>query len=138
MSERSVPHHGARSNGMQLLRIKHSLICSERVWFFVSFALVMSTPAMDTALLASYCSFSEQYIQTLIDSPSSDLVTSFFENLIAKAKEHDRLKADHLRLDVELENAVRGGESRTRALKANTDKALKDIEALRIELNEKG
>jgi len=100
--------------------------------------LVMATTALDTAYLASYCSWTQPSLQTLIDSPSSDLITSFLENLITKAQEHDRLKAERLRLDVELENAVRGGESRTRGLKANTEKALRDVEALRTSLNEKG
>lgn len=98
----------------------------------------MASAAVDTAYLANFCAVPETNIKTLTTSPTADLVTSFLQSLITKAQEHEFLKSDRLRLDVELENAVRGGESRVRGVKATADKALKESDALRRKLHEEG
>ncbi|KAI9654433.1 MAG: hypothetical protein M1831_005399 [Alyxoria varia] len=96
----------------------------------------MAAAVLDTAHLASYTSIPQSDIQTLINEPHPELVNTFLKAISAKAQEHERLESERLRLDVELENAVHGGESRSRTLKANADKALQDVEALRVRLNE--
>ncbi|KAL9057915.1 MAG: hypothetical protein Q9162_002042 [Coniocarpon cinnabarinum] len=92
--------------------------------------------AVDTAYLASYCSIPESSIQTLVSEPTPDLLTTFLQTLVIRAQEHEALKSEHLRRDVELENAVRGGEAKARVLKANADKAQEHVETLRKQLDE--
>ena len=94
--------------------------------------------AVDIAFLAGYSSIPEANVNTLINQPTTDLVTTFLQTLIIRAQEHEALKAEHLRRDVELENAVRGGEAKARVLKANADKSLQEVESLRRQLNEQG
>lgn len=94
--------------------------------------------AVDTAYVASYCGVPESNVQTLTEAPTADLVTTFLRTVITRAQEHETLKAERLRVDVELENAVRGGEAKARALKANADKALQDVQALRKRLDDEG
>ena len=94
--------------------------------------------SVDTAYVASYCSIPESSVDTLITNPTSELVTIFLETLITKAQEHEALKSDQLRRDVELENAIRGGEAKARVLKANVEKAQEEVSSLRKLLNEEG
>ena len=98
----------------------------------------MAAAVLDTAHLASFTSIPHSDIQTLVSEPTPDLVNAFLKAISTKAHEYERLESERLRLDVELENAVHGGESRSRTLKANADKALQDVEALRVKLNEEG
>jgi nucleoprotein TPR len=80
----------------------------------------------------------ESTIQSLLDAPTAELVRSFLERLAAFAKEHDILKAEKLRSDVELEAAVRGGENRARQMRDSVQKNLAQVEALRRQLGECG
>ncbi|KAK8184280.1 hypothetical protein BC567DRAFT_218003 [Phyllosticta citribraziliensis] len=98
----------------------------------------MATAAIDTAYIAASYSIPEPTLQTLLDAPTVELVQQLLSHIEAKAKEFDELKAEKLRSDVELENAVRTGDNRARALKASVDKGLKDVEELRRKLNEEG
>ena len=98
----------------------------------------MATIALDLPYLSTYANISEPDLLTLVQNPSTELVTSFLEQIIIKAQDYERLKADRLRADVELENAVRNGELHARTLKANVDKALAEAQALRKQLNEEG
>lgn len=98
----------------------------------------MAAAVVDTAYLASFCSVPQTNVQTLIDQPTQDLVLSFLQSLTGKAQEHDKLQSERYRLDVELENAVRGGESRAQTLKVNADKALEDVKLLGEKLNQEG
>ena len=94
--------------------------------------------AVDTAYVANYCGIPQSNVDTLVAEPSPDLVTTFLRTIITRAQEHEALKTERLRADVELENAVRGGEARARTLKANADKALQEVESLRKKLDEEG
>ena len=98
----------------------------------------MAAAAVDIPYLSTYSSVPEPSLRNLIDTPTTELVTSFLQTLITKAQEHDRLRSERLRQDVELENAIRGSESRARGLKATADKSIKEVETLRKQLNDRG
>ena len=98
----------------------------------------MAAIEFDLAQLSSYCSLPQQSFQTLLDSPTKELVQSLLECVVAKFQEHNELVSEKLRLGVELENAVRGGETKNRALKSSVDKGLKEVADLRQKLSEEG
>lgn len=97
-----------------------------------------TAPVLDLPYLSTYCAVPESTLQSLVQAPTVDLVTSFLQLLLPRAQENERIKSERLRLDVELENAVRSADLRTRILKANTDKALKEVDDLRQKLNQEG
>lgn len=98
----------------------------------------MATAAIDTAYIAAAYSLREPSLRTLLDAPTAELVQELLAKIEAKAREFDEVKAEKLRSDVELENAVRTGDARARALKASVDKNLKEVEEVRKKLNEEG
>ncbi|KAH0556454.1 hypothetical protein GP486_005636 [Trichoglossum hirsutum] len=96
----------------------------------------MATAVVDVAYLSSYLSVPEPTLSTLVDEPTKELVNAVLQAVTARAKEHDEVNAAKLLLDVELENAVRTGDSRTRGLKASVEKGLKELAELRGKLKE--
>jgi nucleoprotein TPR len=98
----------------------------------------MATAVVDVAYLSSYLSVPESNLSTLVDQPTKELVNAVLQAVTAKAREHDEINAAKLHLDVELENAVRTGDSRTRGLKASVEKGLKELAELRGKLKEEG
>lgn len=98
----------------------------------------MAAATVDTAYIAASYAIPETTIDSLLESPTKELVQSLLQQLENKAKEFEQIQAEKLRSDVELENAVRGTESRTRSLKASVDKGLKENQELRTKLNEAG
>lgn len=98
----------------------------------------MAAAELDVAQLATYCSVPQQTINTLLDAPTTELVRSLLENVAAKAREHNELVSGKLKLGVELENAVRGGEAKSRVLKVTIDKGLKEAADLRQKLQTEG
>jgi nucleoprotein TPR len=71
----------------------------------------------------------------LIDAPTAELVKNFLLSLTDKGKEHEALKADKLKVDVELENTVRTSESKLKTQKASVTKNAKEVEDLRTKLS---
>jgi nucleoprotein TPR len=98
----------------------------------------MAVATIDTTYLSQYLKLPEPTLSTAIDSPTVELVKSILEAVTTKAREHEDLTAEKLRVDVELENAVRNSEVRSQGLKNTVDKALKDVEDLRQKLNDEG
>lgn len=98
----------------------------------------MAAATIDTPYIAASFDVPEPTILSLLETPTVELVQVLLEKLEYKAREYDTITAEKLRSDVELENAVRTGEARARALKASLDKALKDVEALRTKVNDEG
>ncbi|KAK3724794.1 Protein mlp1 [Vermiconidia calcicola] len=92
--------------------------------------------AFDIPYLSTTYNYQEPDIQTLIDAPTTELVKEFLTSLTAKGQEYDTLKADKLRVDVELENTVRTSETKVKAQKAAVTRNAKEIEALRSKLND--
>ncbi|KAH8600298.1 hypothetical protein B0O99DRAFT_668268 [Bisporella sp. PMI_857] len=67
---------------------------------------------------------------------SRELVQSVLAAVTAKAKEHDELAADKLRVDIELENAVRSSETRIEGLRSTIEKSQRTVEDVRVQLKE--
>jgi nucleoprotein TPR len=98
----------------------------------------MAAAVVDAGYIASHYELPEPTVQTLLDSPTVELVTSFLQQAFAKAQEFELLKQEKLRTDVELESAVHASENRTRQLRESVDKGLKEVESLRKQLSESG
>ena len=98
----------------------------------------MAVAQLDVAQLSSFCSLPQQSINTLLDAPTAALVRTLLENISVKAHEHNELASEKLKLGVELENAVRGGETKSRVLKGSIDKGLKEATDLRQKLQAEG
>jgi hypothetical protein len=106
-----------------------------RVYLYV---LIMATASLDTPYLSTYLSIQQQTLTSLVNEPTLDLVNVLLQAVTKKAREHEEIKSEKLRLEVELENAVRNGEQRSRGLKAAVEKSLKDVEDLREKLSKEG
>ena len=98
----------------------------------------MAVAQLDKAQLSSFCSLPQHSIDTLLDAPTAGLVRTLLENISVRAHEHNELVSEKLRLGVELENAVRGGETKSRILKGSIDKGLKEATDLRQKLEAVG
>ena len=101
-------------------------------------AFAMAAAELDLNQISSFCSLPHNSITTLLDAPTTDLVQSLLRNIASKAQEHGELTSKKLKLGVELENAVRGGETKTRILKSSVEKALKEAADLRQRLEDEG
>ena len=91
---------------------------------------------LDVAFLSNTFGIPETDIDTLIESPTIELVKQFLGSIVTKGQEYDSLKAEKLRVDVELENTVRTSETKVKAQKAAVTKHAKELEELRTKLNE--
>lgn len=98
----------------------------------------MAIAQLDVPQLSSFCSLPQQSIDTLLDAPTAGLVRTLLENISVKAREHNDLASEKLRLGVELENAVRGGETKSRVLKGTIDKGHKEAADLRQKIQAEG
>lgn len=98
----------------------------------------MATAEVDVARLSSFCAVPQASLESLLDKPTTDLVRTLLQSLLPRVHEYDGLKADKLKLHVELENAVRGGESKSRALKNSIDKGQKENASLKQKIQEEG
>ncbi|KAL8907417.1 MAG: hypothetical protein Q9171_005859 [Xanthocarpia ochracea] len=94
----------------------------------------MAAAELDIPRLSSFCAVPQTSLTTLLDTPTSDLVRNLLASLSPRIHEYDTLKAENLKLNVELENVVRGGESKSRVLKNSVDKALRETAELRQKL----
>ncbi|KAL1956278.1 hypothetical protein VTO42DRAFT_7451 [Malbranchea cinnamomea] len=96
----------------------------------------MATVAVDLPFIASHYAIPETTLTTLTQEPTVHLVKQLLECIARKARETEELKSDKLRLEVELENAVRSGETKVKALKASAEKARAEISSLRTKLQD--
>ena len=94
--------------------------------------------SLDLSRLSTFSSISENTLSTLVESPTTDLVTTLLKAITQKAGDFEKSKSENLKLSVELENAVRASESKSRVLKGSVDKALKESADLRDQLNAEG
>lgn len=94
--------------------------------------------ALDVDYLSAYLNVPQPTLTTTIDAPTAELVRQVLNAVTAKAREHDELAADKLRVDIELENAVRSSETRVEGLRSTIEKSQKTVEELRTKLKEEG
>ena len=99
---------------------------------------MMAITQLDLAQLSSFCSLPQHSINTLLDAPTAGLVRTLLENISVRAHEHNDSASERLKLGVELENAVRGGETKNRILKGSIDKGLKEATDLKQKLQAEG
>lgn len=98
----------------------------------------MAAVELDIPHLSSYLSFPVASINTIVSSPTVELVKALLDKVSAQARAHELLQAEKIKLDVELENAIRTGESKTRLMKASVEKSLKEVAGLRQQLEAQG
>jgi len=98
----------------------------------------MAAATADVGFLAASYSVPESTIQSLLQQPTVELVQALLTQIDAKAREYEDLQSEKLKVDVELDNAVQGGEQRARTLKATADKAQKEAAELRQRIAEEG
>lgn len=98
----------------------------------------MAAATVELPFLSSHYSIPESTLTTLTQAPTVELVNQLLESITTKAREYDELKSDKLRLEVELENAVRTSESKIKVLKGSVEKHLAEISDLRTKLQESG
>lgn len=98
----------------------------------------MATAVLDVEYLSGYLNISQDNITAVLDAPTADLVRSVLDAVTTKAREHDVLAADKIRVDIELENAVRSSETRIEGLRTSVEKAQKTVEEVRTKLKEEG
>lgn len=100
--------------------------------------VAMAAATVDVPFLSTHYSIPETTLTTLTQAPTVDLVNQLLESITTKAREYDELKSDKLRLEVELENAVRTSESKIKVLKGSVEKGLAERADLRTKLQEAG
>ncbi|KAK1755662.1 nucleo protein TPR [Echria macrotheca] len=93
----------------------------------------MAAAEVDLAYLSTHVGVPETDINSAITAPTPDVVKVIFGAIIAKLRD---LEQEKFQLDVELEGAIRGSESRCEQFKSTADKALKDVEELRQKLQD--
>jgi nucleoprotein TPR len=98
----------------------------------------MAAVTIEIPFLSSHYGIPESTLTTLTQAPSVELVNQLLESITTKAREFDELKSDKLRLEVELENAVRSSESKIKVLKGSVEKSLTEVSSLRTRLQESG
>lgn len=98
----------------------------------------MADTAVELPYLSSHYAIPQATLSSLTEAPTVDLVNQLLQSITRKAREYDELKSDKLRLEVELENAVRSNESKIKLLKSTVDKGHAEVEDLRRKLHDSG
>ena len=98
----------------------------------------MAAEVLDLEHISSSYSIPQDTVQSLLDTPTADLVRTLLQAIDARSRDHEQVKSQNLKLSVELENAVRGGETKTRVLKGSIDKASKEAAELKQRLLSEG
>jgi nucleoprotein TPR len=93
---------------------------------------------LDVDYLSAYLNVPQPTLTTIVDAPTAELVRLVLDAVKTKAREHDELAADKLRVDIELENAVRSSETRVEGLRSAIGKSQRTVEELRTKLKEEG
>ena len=98
----------------------------------------MAAATVELPYLSSHHSIPESTLSTLTQAPTVELVNQLLESITKKAHETDELNSDKLRLEVELENAVRSSDSKIKVLKNSVEKGHAEVEESRKKLHESG
>ena len=98
----------------------------------------MAAMELDVPQLASFCSIPETSLTTVLDAPTAELVKTLLKKISGKAREFDEVKSQQLKLTVELENAIRGGDAKSRVLKGSLEKVQKEAADARQSVQKEG
>ncbi|RDW65842.1 putative filament-forming protein (Tpr/p270) [Aspergillus mulundensis] len=96
----------------------------------------MAAATIELPFLSTHYAIAESTLGTLTEAPTVELVNQLLEAITKKAREHDELKSDKLRLEVELESAVRSSETKIKVLKGSVEKGHAEVEETRKKLHE--
>ncbi|KAK4145277.1 uncharacterized protein C8A04DRAFT_10854 [Dichotomopilus funicola] len=91
----------------------------------------MAAAEVDLAYLSAHAGVPEADLDTVVATPTVELVASVLGAIVIKLRD---LENEKFQLNVELEAAYRSAESRCEQFKGTTDKALKDVEEVRQKL----
>lgn len=91
---------------------------------------------LDVSYVATTFGVAEHDVQQLLDAPTAELVEDFLLSLTDKGQEFDKLRAEKLKVDVELDNTVRTSDAKVKAQKSAVAKAHKEVEDLRTKLDQ--
>jgi nucleoprotein TPR len=89
---------------------------------------------VDVRAISAFSSIPESSINSLLSSPTTELVASLLKGIENKVKEFEQTKSQKVKLEVELETVVRTSESKVKVLQNSRDKALVETSKLRVEL----
>lgn len=98
----------------------------------------MTETVVQLPYLSVHYDIPESTLSSLTQAPTVDLVNQLLGSITRKAHAFDELKSDKLRLEVELENAVRSNESKVKVLKNTIEKGHTEVQELRKKLQESG
>lgn len=98
----------------------------------------MATISWDVGHLSTFLGVPEPTITTLIDTPTLELVRAVLDAAARKAHDFEELQSEKLRLEVELENAVRSSENKVHGLKVTVENSLKEAAEIREKLSSEG
>ena len=98
----------------------------------------MEPPQLDTPRLASFFAIPETLLNSLLSSPTIEIVQTLLGKASIKAREHEQLEVEKTRLEVQLENVVRTDEAKIRMLKVSLEKGQKEVEQSRHKLQAEG
>ena len=98
----------------------------------------MAAEVLDLQHLSSYCSVPQNSLEALLDTPTVELVRALLQAVEEKARQHEEVESDNFRLNVELENAVRGREAQERSHKNFIAKTRDEQAELRQKLETEG
>ena len=89
---------------------------------------------IDLRVISNFSSLPEAAISSVLDAPTSDSVKALLKAVEQNAKECEQSKSQKVKLEVELETVVRTNESKVKVLQNSRDKALADVQKLRVDL----
>jgi hypothetical protein len=95
----------------------------------------MAAADVDLSFLWTQAGVPEDHVQSAIAAPTPDVVKAVLSAVVNRLRD---LEQNKFQLEIELEAAIRGAESRCEQFKASTDKALKDVEEVRQKLQDEG
>ena len=92
----------------------------------------------DIPRLASFFTIPETSLNSLLTSPTVEIVQNLLGKASIKAREYEQLEAENTRLEIQLENVVRTDEAKIRVLKTSLEKSQKEVEQSRHKLQAEG
>ncbi|GLA78746.1 hypothetical protein AtubIFM55763_000637 [Aspergillus tubingensis] len=98
--------------------------------------VIMAAATIELPFISSHYAIAESTLSTLTTAPTVELVNQLLEAITTKAREHDELKSDKIRLEVELDNAVRSRDNKIKVLKSSVEKGHAEVEETRKKLHE--
>ncbi|KAK0743388.1 hypothetical protein B0T18DRAFT_183431 [Schizothecium vesticola] len=93
----------------------------------------MAAADVDLSFLWTQAGVPEDHVQSAITAPTPDVVRAVLSAVVTRLRD---LEQNKFQLEIELEAAIRGAESRCEQFKASTDKALKDVKEVRQKLQD--